>query len=81
MSVIAQQWVSLDGHASGVDGEAEIFDAAGPDSDAASQEYNARILPSVAEILLTSSAGARTSVTLRQSSPVRATSRDRHDGR
>lgn len=52
MSVVAQQWVSLDGYASGVDGEEEIFAAVGADSDAASQEYNARFLPSVTEVLL-----------------------------
>ena len=50
--VIAQQWVSLDGYASGPDGEGEIFAVVPPEADAASMAHNERLLPSVAEVLL-----------------------------
>lgn len=50
--VVAQQWVSLDGFASGPGGEGDIFAAVPPEADAASMAHNERLLPSVAEVLL-----------------------------
>ncbi|MBP3036401.1 dihydrofolate reductase family protein [Arthrobacter sp. zg-ZUI100] len=50
--VIAQEWVSLDGFASGPGGEADLFAAVEPLADAASQQWNQALLAGVAEVLL-----------------------------
>lgn len=50
--VVAQQWVSVDGFAAGMTGEAEIFAAVPDEADQASMQYNLQFLPTVAEVLL-----------------------------
>lgn len=51
-TVIAQQWMSIDGFAAGTTGEADIFAAVTDEADQASMQYNQRFLPSVTEVLL-----------------------------
>ncbi|MBU2662652.1 dihydrofolate reductase family protein [Actinoplanes bogorensis] len=52
MRVVAQQWMSLDGYASGPDGEEPLFAAIPPDADAASQKWNDNLLDDVDAVLL-----------------------------
>lgn len=54
--VIAQQWVSLDGYASGPGGEGDLFAAVPVDVDERSQAHNLELLAGVDHVLL----GART---------------------
>lgn len=54
--VIAQQWVSVDGHASGPGGEGELFAHVPADVDERSQAHNLALLDGVDHVLL----GART---------------------
>ena len=50
--VIAQQWVSLDGYAAGVDGESSLFEAVSPETDARSQRYNAALMTPETTVML-----------------------------
>lgn len=52
LRTMAQQWISLDGYASGVHGEEPLFNALTPEADAHSQEWNERLLDDVDEVLL-----------------------------
>lgn len=50
--IIAQQWVSLDGFASGTDGEDALFAHVAPEADERSQRYNVELRPSIQHVLL-----------------------------
>lgn len=52
MRVVAQEWMSLDGYASGPSGEDEIFAAVPEAADAASQRWNEALLDDVDLVLL-----------------------------
>jgi dihydrofolate reductase len=50
--VIAQEWVSLDGFASGLGGEDALFEHVPPEADAASMRWNDALLDEVDAVLL-----------------------------
>lgn len=50
--VVAQQWVSLDGYASGTDGEDALFAHVHAEADERSQRYNVELCPTVHHVLL-----------------------------
>lgn len=50
--VVAQEWISLDGFAAGPGGEGDIFAAVGAEADAASQDWNERLLADLGQVLL-----------------------------
>ncbi|MBD7996209.1 dihydrofolate reductase family protein [Arthrobacter sp. Sa2CUA1] len=52
VQVMVQEWISLDGFAAGPGGEADLFAAVAPETSAAGQDWNMRLLPHVDEILL-----------------------------
>lgn len=52
VQVIVQEWISLDGFAAGPRGESDLFAAVAPETSAAGQDWNMRLLPHVDEILM-----------------------------
>lgn len=51
-TVIAQQWMSVDGYAAGPGGEGDLFDTVPPAAEAASQQANALLVDQIDEVLL-----------------------------
>lgn len=50
--IVVQEWVSLDGYASGPTDETDVMTAVGHDADMRSQAYNAEFLASATAVLL-----------------------------